>query len=155
MTAFQDRMRDNFCWGCGADNPDGLQLKSRWEGDVAVARWRPDAVFAAGPRTILNGGIIATLLDCHGVCTAIADAYRREGREIGAPPDLWYATARLDVTYARPTPLDAAVSLTGRVVEVDGRATTVECALEADGTPRANASVRAVRVPDEWRHGVR
>jgi acyl-coenzyme A thioesterase PaaI-like protein len=155
MTAFQDRLRDNWCWGCGADNPDGLQLKSDWEGDVAVARFRPDPVFAAGPRTILNGGIIATLLDCHGVCTAIADAYRREEREIGSPPDLWYATASLDVAYLRPTPIDAPVSLTGRVVDVDGRTTTVECTLDADGKTRARASVRAVRVPDEWRHGSR
>ena len=33
---FQDLMHDNFCWGCGADNPDGLQLKSRWD----AGAWR-------------------------------------------------------------------------------------------------------------------
>ena len=36
MSAFQDAMKDNFCWGCGADNPDGLQLKSHWDGDESV-----------------------------------------------------------------------------------------------------------------------
>ena len=79
MPAIQDQLHDNFCWGCGADNPDGLQLKSSWDGTVATATWTPDAVHAAGPRHLLNGGIIATVLDCHGVCTAIADAYEREG----------------------------------------------------------------------------
>ena len=110
--AFQDRMHDNFCFGCGADNPDGLQLKSAWGADdpeVAVAQWTPGPVHAAGPRHILNGGIIATLLDCHGICTAVADAYRREGRDVGSDPDLWYATASMQVDYLRPTPIDEPV----------------------------------------------
>ena len=152
-TAFQDQMHDNFCWGCGADNPDGLQLKSHWHGDVAVAQWQPTSAYAAGPRHVLNGGIIATLLDCHGVCTAIADAYAREDRAIGSDPDLWYATASMTVDYLRPVPIEATVSLRGRIAETDGRFTTVECELEADGKVRAQASVRAVRVPDTWRHG--
>jgi acyl-coenzyme A thioesterase PaaI-like protein len=151
--AFQDQMHDNFCWGCGADNPDGLQLKSHWDGDVAVAQWQPHLEHAAGPRHVLNGGIIATLLDCHGVCTAIADAYTREERAIGSDPDLWYATASMTVDYLRPAPIESAVWLRGRIVEIDGRFTTVECELEADGKVRARASVRAVRVPDTWRHG--
>ena len=152
--AFQDRMHDNFCFGCGADNPDGLQLKSAWAADdpeVAVAQWTPGPVHAAGPRHILNGGIIATLLDCHGICTAVADAYRREGRDVGSDPDLWYATASMQVDYLRPAPIDEPVTLTGRVVGVDDRFTTVECELAAAGKPRATATVRAVRVPDTWR----
>jgi len=153
--AFQDLLHDNFCWGCGADNPDGLQLKSHWDDDgtVAVAVWQPHAEHAAGPRHVLNGGIIATLLDCHGVCIAIADAYSREGRAIGSDPDLWYATASISVDYLRPTPLESPVSMRGWVVAVDDRATTVECELDADGKVRARAAVRAVRVPDVWRHG--
>lgn len=155
--AFQDQMANNFCWGCGADNPDGLQLKSHWEGegkgDVAVAQWQPGSEFAAGPRHVLNGGIIATLLDCHGVCVAIADAYAREERAIGSEPDLWYATASMSIDYLRPTPLDGPVSVRGWVVDVDDRFTTVECELDADGKVRARATVRAVRVPDTWRHG--
>ena len=154
-SAIQDQMHDNFCWGCGADNPDGLQLKSFWDGDVTVSAWRPAPEYAAGPRHVLNGGIIATLLDCHGVCTAIADAYRREGRAIGSDPELWFATAGLDVVYLRPTRLDGDVSLAGRVVAAEGKSTTVECTLDAGGKPRARATVRAVRVPDEWRHGAR
>lgn len=151
---FQDRMHDNFCFGCGADNPDGLQLKSAWDPEdreVAVATFRPQPLHAAGPRHILNGGIIATLLDCHGICTAVADAYRREGRDIGSAPELWYATASMAVDFLRPAPIDGPVHLTGRVVAVDDRFTTVECRLESDGKARATASVRAVRVPDSWR----
>ncbi len=101
-TAIQDCMVDNFCWGCGADNPDGLHLKSYRDGDIVVAEWWPSPAHAAGPRHFVNGGIIATLLDCHGVSTAIADAYRREHRELGSDPEIWCATAAMTVEYLRP-----------------------------------------------------
>jgi acyl-coenzyme A thioesterase PaaI-like protein len=155
VAAFQDRIRDNHCWGCGADNPDGLHLKSEWEGDVAVAQWMPSLAHAAGPRHVLNGGIIATVLDCHGVCTAIADAYRREGRAIGSEPDLWFATTSIQIEYLRPTPIDAELRLVASIREADGKRAAVECSLEAAGKERARAVVQSVRVPDEWRHGSR
>jgi acyl-coenzyme A thioesterase PaaI-like protein len=154
--AFQDRIRDNYCWGCGADNPVGLQLKSDWddgEEDVAIASWTPRPDFAAGPRHLVNGGIIATILDCHAVCTAMADAYRREGREIGSDPDLWFATASMRVDYLRPTPIDAPLQLRATVVGRDERRTVVDCVLGAAGKERARAAVEAVRVPLEWKHG--
>jgi acyl-coenzyme A thioesterase PaaI-like protein len=151
--AFQDQMHDNFCWGCGADNPDGLQLKSRWQGDEAVAAWNPQPAHAAGPRHFLNGGVIATLLDCHGVCTAIASAYGREDRAIGSAPEIWYATASMDIRYERPSPIDQPVTLRAHEVVTDDRFTTVDCTLESDGKVRARAAVRAARVPDSWRHG--
>ena len=82
----QDQMIGNYCWGCGADNNAGLHLKSYWDGEIAVAEWIPSDEYAAGPQHFLNGGIIATLLDCHGVCTAIASAYHREARTSGQTP---------------------------------------------------------------------
>ncbi len=142
---------DNYCWGCGSDNDAGLRLKSTWDGDASVATWTPRPEHAAGPRHLLNGGIIATLLDCHGVCTAIADGYRREGREIGSEPEIWYATAWVAVEYLRPTPLAEPVSLQGRVVERDDRRTVVACALSSGGRERARARVEAIRVPADWK----
>jgi acyl-coenzyme A thioesterase PaaI-like protein len=146
-------MVDNYCWGCGADNPAGLHLKSYWDGEVAVAQWSPSLEYAAGPRHVLNGGIIATLLDCHGVCTAIASAYRRDQRAVGTAPEIWYATASLSVDYQRPTPIESIVHLSARLVAQEDRFTSLDCELHADGKERARASIRAVRVPDEWRHG--
>jgi len=151
--AFQDQMRDNFCWGCGADNPAGLHLKSYWDSELAVAQWTPSEQFAAGPRHFLNGGIIATLLDCHGVCTAVADAYQRERREIGMDPEIWHATVSLTVDYLRPTPIDESVQLSAWVVSYEDNGTSVECVLGAGGKDRARATVRTTRVPDSWRHG--
>lgn len=155
MPAFQDSMKDNFCWGCGADNPDGLHLKSEWDGDRSTGRWSPSPQYAAGPRHFLNGGVIATLLDCHGVCTAIADAYRRAAREIGSDPDIWHATTSMEIRYLRPTPIDVPLVLHGTISAVGDNGTTVECVLEAAGKERATARVMSIQVPDSWRHGIR
>jgi acyl-coenzyme A thioesterase PaaI-like protein len=153
--SIQARIIGNFCFGCGADNPDGLHLQSHWHDGLATATFSASPVHAAGPRTVLNGGIIATLLDCHGICTALADAHDREARPIGSDPQLWYATSALAVEYLRPTPLAASLHLEARIATVDGVTTTVECLLDADGKRRARATVTAVRVPDSWRHGHR
>jgi acyl-coenzyme A thioesterase PaaI-like protein len=147
-------MVGNHCWGCGAHNPAGLHLKSYWDGAIAVTQWTPDQQFAAGPRHFLNGGIIATLLDCHCVCTALASAYQRDDRDIGTEPEIWYATASMSVEYLRPTPIESTVQLRAQVVATEDRATSVECVLGADGKDRARATVRAVRVPNDWRHGL-
>ena len=151
--AIQDEVVGNYCWGCGADNPMGLQLKSYWDGEVAAGQWSPGDEHAAGPRHFLNGGIIATLLDCHSICTAVASAYQREHRDVGTDPEIWFATASMTVDYLRPTPIDSTVQLSARVVSHDDRSTTVECVLEAAQKERARASIVAVRVPDDWRHG--
>ena len=153
--SIQDQIPDNHCWGCGADNPVGLHLKSFWDGEKAVARFLPDSAFAAGPLHFLNGGIIATLLDCHGVCTAIARAYDDEHRSIGSQPEIWYATTSMTVDYLRPTPIGEEVALTGHAVAIEDGSTAVDCVLWCAGKERARATVRAVRVPEAWRHGMR
>jgi acyl-coenzyme A thioesterase PaaI-like protein len=72
----------------------------------------------AGPQHILNGGIIAVLVDCHCVCTAMASGYHAEGREVTSEPSLWYATASLQVTYLRPTPIAEPVVLRAHITIV-------------------------------------
>ena len=113
--AFQDHFEHNLCFGCGAANPEGLQLKSYWDGDDAVATFIPESHHMAGPAHVLNGGIIGTIIDCHCVCTAIADAYRREGRSVGTGTYIWYATVSLKVDYLLPTPIDCPVTLSAHV----------------------------------------
>lgn len=155
--SFQEQMADNWCWGCGASNPNGLHLQSEWadDGGTAIATFVASADHAAGPRHLLNGGIIATLLDCHGICTAVADAYRRDGRAIGSDPEIWFATASMSVEYLRPTPIDAPLDLRATVRERDDRRTVVDCVLAAAGKDRARAVVTAVQVPQSWKHGAR
>ncbi len=151
--ALQDLIPNNHCWGCGPDNEDGLRIKSYVDGEETVCVWQPAPPFFAGPKHVLNGGIIASLIDCHSVVTAIADAYRVEGRAIGSAPAIWCATGALNVTYLRPTPLDPSVTLRAKVTDRDGRRTTVACTLYSAGKECARAEVMAVRVPESWLQG--
>lgn len=150
-TAFQDQIPDNFCYGCGPDNPEGLRLKSYWDGAESVATFTPQFFHAAGPRHVLNGGIIATVIDCHCICTAIADAYRREGRAIGSEPAIWYATASLQVDYLQPAPLRDVVSLRARILAADPKKTRLTCSLSVGNRECARGEVLAVRVSAAWR----
>ncbi len=148
--SFQDQIRDNGCFGCGADNEHGLQIKSYWDGEDAVCVFHPKPHMAAGPPQFLNGGILATLADCHAICTALATAYRDEARPIGTGDTLWYVTGNLNIRYTAPVPIGAAVHLRARVTERAKKKMTVECSITSGDTPCAVAQVLAIRVPPSW-----
>ncbi len=148
---FQDQIPDNFCYGCGPGNEQGLRIKSFWDGEVSLSTFVPQPFHTAGPKRILNGGIIATIVDCHCLCTAIADAYRRENRPIGSAPLIWCATAYLKIDYLHPVLLDRPVTLRARVVEAGPKKTVLFCSVFSQGRECARGEVLAVRVPPVWR----
>jgi len=152
--AFQDMIPNNNCFGCGPYNDKGLRIKSRWvEKDIAECRFTPAQEHSAGPLHTLNGGIIATLIDCHTVCTAIAKAYQMAGRPIGSGDPIWFATGRLTVSYQKPVPLDAEVVLLAAIDEAKEKKITVSCRVMAHGEVCAAGDVVAVRVPSGWFEG--
>jgi len=152
-TAIQDCIPHNHCWGCGTLNPRGLQVKSYVEGEETVCRFQPWPEHMAGPTDVVNGGIIAAVIDCHAVCTALADAYRAAGAELGSEPLRWAVTASLRIDYLAPTPIGQPMELRARVREVKGRKRVVDCTLRSGGRECARAEVIAVEVPAGWRAG--
>jgi acyl-coenzyme A thioesterase PaaI-like protein len=148
QVAFQDQGSVHHCHGCGAANEKGLQLKSYWDGDEAIATWRALAHHCGGTRENLNGGIIASLIDCHSLNLAIAQAYRAAGRAIGTAPRIGYVTANLNISYLKPTPINEPIQLRARIARLEGRKAWVTCALSAAGEIRATGEVLGVRV--EW-----
>ena len=146
--AFQDQGAVHHCHGCGADNERGLRLKSYWDGDEAIAAWRAQPHHCGGTRENLNGGIIASLIDCHSLNLAIAQAYRAEQRPIGSAPRIGYVTANMNVAYLKPTPIEELIELRARIAKIDGRKAWVSCTLSAAGVIRATGEVLGVRV--EW-----
>jgi acyl-coenzyme A thioesterase PaaI-like protein len=96
------------------------------------------------------GGLIASLIDCHGTGTAAAAAYRAEGRAMDTQPALRYVTASLKVDFLRPTPIGMELVLRARPTEVKGRKVTVEISVLADGEETARGQVVAVQMPDAW-----
>jgi len=148
--AFQDLVvpgsARRCCYGCGADNIHGLKIKSFWEGDEGVCRWKPEPYHSSGPPDSLNGGVAATLIDCHSVYTAVATAYKLEGLEMGEGKDIDYATAKLTVTYLKRTPMDTMLELRSKVVKKGNRSIVVETTLSANGEECVRGEVVAVRV---------
>ena len=149
--AFQDLIPGIHCFGCGPDNEEGLRIKSYWSGpDQASCRYMPQPHQCSGPRQFLNGGIIATVIDCHTICTAVADAYHQAGLAVGEGEMIAYATGSLTVNYLAPVPIDKPVDLVATVTERSEKKTLLECSLSSDGVECATASIVAVRVPASW-----
>jgi acyl-coenzyme A thioesterase PaaI-like protein len=149
-------MPHNHCYGCGPQNPDGLRIKSYWSRDgLSVAKFTPEPYHCAGPQHFVNGGLLATLIDCHCVCTAAAAAYRDAGREIGSKPDFYYATLRLAVEYLRPTPMGVPIELKAQIVAQTDRTYVLSCEVSAAGKTRVRAEVEAISVPESWMLGER
>jgi len=149
--AFQDYYTEQSsqCYGCGRLNEHGLQIKSTWDGEETVCTFVPRAYHTAIPGYVY-GGLIASLIDCHGTGSAAAAAYRAEGRAMDTDPPLRFVTARLEVDYLRPTPLGPPLEIRGRIVEVKGRKVVVDATLSAEGQVCARGRVVAVQAPDSF-----
>jgi acyl-coenzyme A thioesterase PaaI-like protein len=122
------------CFGCGPANERGLGLRSFERGDELWAEWRPERHHEAFPG-ILSGGIICALLDCHSTWAAMHHLMRASGAD--RPPAT--VTSDLAVKMLRPTPTDAPIELTARVVEAAGPRAVVEATLAAGGRPCATS----------------
>lgn len=123
------------CFGCGHANPDGFHLRSYRDGDVTVAEFTPRPEHDNG-FGFLNGGIISTVLDCHGAAVVMWEASER-GWEAAPGAPVPFITAGFDVRFLRPTPLGPPVRLVGTPVSVDESEIVVGCELEVDGKTRA------------------
>jgi len=138
--ALQDRyFPDLPCFGCGPANERGLQLKSYLGADGSIT-----ASFVPWPEHdnglgFLNGGIIATLLDCHSAAAVTHAAYESGW---GALPGaaLPHVTAGLDVHYRRPAPLHEPVTLHASIEHASEPEITARVWLEYDGKVRAEAT---------------
>jgi acyl-coenzyme A thioesterase PaaI-like protein len=129
MESLQDTYAPkNECFGCGPANIKGLRIKSFVAGDEVVATWHPEPHHHAFG-SILNGGIIGALLDCHSNWTAAYHLMKAQGAD--APPCT--VTAEFHVKLKRPTPMDGPIQLKAKVAELEGDRAIIEATLEAGG----------------------
>ncbi|MBZ5639741.1 MAG: PaaI family thioesterase [Acidobacteriia bacterium] len=147
--AFQDYYPDDVshCYGCGRLKRDGLRIRSYWDGDETVCTFEPRSCHTAIPGYVY-GGLIASLIDCHGTGTAAAVAYRTQGRAMDSEPPLRFLTASLQVDCLRPTPLGVPLQVRARVEELKGRKVTVISTVSANGEVCARGRVVAVQMPE-------
>lgn len=144
--SIQERLYPTLpCFGCGQANAKGLRLRSYPAGDSVVATFMPWPEHDSG-LGYLNGGIIATVLDCHSAAVVMLEAERRGWSAIDGAA-LPYVTAGLDVRYLRPSPLAESVELRGGLTSVHEAEIMAEVELVWHGKTRASATARWKR----WR----
>jgi len=146
---FQDYYPDILahCYGCGKLNEHGHQIKSYWDGEESVCHFLPRPYHIAIPGYVY-GGMLASLIDCHGTGTAAAAAYRAERRPMDSEPALRFLTASLHVDYLKPTPLGVELEIRGRVKEVKGRKVVITEWISAGGVITVRGELVAVQVPE-------
>jgi len=149
--AFQDTYPENLahCYGCGRNNAQGHQIKTFWDGDKTVTHFQPRPEHTAIPGFVY-GGLLASLIDCHGTGTAAAAMYRAEGRALGSQPPFRFVTGSLHVSFLKPTPLGPMLEIRGQVKEIKGRKVVVEATVYADGVATARGEVIALQMPDTF-----
>jgi acyl-coenzyme A thioesterase PaaI-like protein len=151
MDAFQDHYPENVahCFGCGSLNHEGHQIKTAWDGEETVTHFTPESYHIAVPGFVY-GGLIASLVDCHSTATAAAAMYRREERSLDSLPAFRFVTGSLHVDFLKPTPLNGALELRGRIIEIKGRKVVVETSVLAAGQLTARGQVVAIQMPDDF-----
>ncbi len=148
--SFQDEYPDVLahCYGCGRLNEHGYQIKSYWDGDESVCHFLPKSYHIAIPGYVY-GGLLASLIDCHGTGTA-AGAAARAARQASANVEVnpRFLTASLHVDYLKPTPLGIELEVRGKVKELKGRKVVIEEWIAANGVITVRGEVVAVQVPE-------
>lgn len=144
--------RFQHCWGCGPKNDLGMHLQSfpSADGTQCVCRVTPAKQFTGGVPDNLFGGMIAVIFDCHGTASAAWFAHRNRGLELTEDTVIGrFITARLEIDFKKPTPMDQEITVTAQAEEIGARKVIVTMELEAGGIVRAKARMVAVGVKDD------
>lgn len=123
VKAIQDEYPDDFAWcyGCGRLNQDGYHFRTGWLGEKTITLYTPKPEHTAIPGFVY-GGLLASLIDCHGTGSASLALYRKNGCKIGdsaEPPR--FVTGSLHVDFKKPTPQGEVLKAIGTVEEIHRR----------------------------------
>ncbi len=149
MHAIQDDYPEDFAWcyGCGRMNTEGHHFRTGWLGDDTVTYYKPAPQHKAIPGFVY-GGLVASLIDCHGTGSASLALHRKNGFEPGSgeePPR--FVTASLHVDFLKPTPEETVLKAVGQVEEIHPKKFKVAVKVYAGDTLCATGEVMAVVMP--------
>jgi len=121
---------DNICFGCGPANPKGLRIRSFAVGEAPDAELvcefhaeKSHEAFAG----VVNGGILCTLMDCHGNWAAAYFLMRRDA--LSSLPST--VTADLEVKLKRPTASNEPLHLSARVISAQADRAVVDVSVRS------------------------
>jgi len=147
--AIQDDYPDDFAWcfGCGRLNEDGYHFRTGWDGDGTITFYEPLEKHMAIPGFVY-GGLIASLIDCHGTGSAALALHKKNGYKPGSGEDSpRFVTASLNVNYLKPTPHGKLLKAVGKVTEIHPKKWKVTVEVFADETLCATGEVVGVVMP--------
>ena len=152
--AIQDTYGERFqyCWGCGPKNEDGLHLKSypSDDGNEVTTKVKPGSTYTGGVPNNLFGGMIAMVFDCHGTASAAFFKHKAKGLDLTYDTVIKrFITARIEVDYKKPTPMNEEVEIVSTLEELGERKAIVNMVLTCKGEVRAKARMVAVAVKDD------
>ena len=116
---------NSICFGCGPANKKGLKIKSYRSDEGLEMEFETSEEHQAFPG-IINGGIIGTLLDCHGNWVAAIALMDEWGEEV--PPCT--VTASYSIKLRRPTPSNSKLNIRGKVIEIKDKIVKVELVMK-------------------------
>ncbi|MDP6869230.1 MAG: PaaI family thioesterase [Candidatus Poseidoniaceae archaeon] len=133
----------SICFGCGPANPDGLKIDSYRIENGLEMRFTPSSEHQAFPGMI-NGGIIGTLLDCHGNWAAAIALMDHNNLE--QPPCT--VTASYTVNLRRPTPFGKELHIVAQIEEMQNDRVKVSLSMSAGDKICATGSGLFVEVKE-------
>lgn len=142
---FDQQPSARWCFVCGVENPCGLRIRFFNDGFQRVsARVTLDEPYQSYPG-MAHGGILATILD-----ETMGRALLAEEGSDDVQRARFMFTARLEVRYRKPVPLQQEFLVRGRVEHDRGRTATVSGEIVlADGSVAVQASAVLVEIPQE------
>ncbi|RSJ00779.1 Thioesterase superfamily protein [Streptococcus mitis] len=151
--AIQDRYGERFqhCWGCGPKNDLGLHLKTypSLDGERCISRIKLENAYTGGVPSNVFGGMIATIFDCHGTASAAWFAHHQKGLEVTETTLIGrFITARLEIDYLSPTPIDDEIVVISTLEELGERKAIISMGMSVAGKVRAKSKMVAVAVKD-------
>ncbi len=139
------------CFGCGIKNEFGLKLKSypNGDGNMCICEFTPDDKFSGGVPKNLFGGMIAMIFDCHGTASAAWFNHHNKGLILDKNTIIQrYITARLEIDYKKPTPLQKKIKVISELEEIHERKIILNMTMEVENIITAKAKMVAVKIID-------
>ncbi len=120
------------------------------DGKTCECRVIPPEEYTGGVPDNLFGGMIAVIFDCHGTASAAWFAHDNKGLELTEHTVIGrYITARLEIDFKKPVPMNSEISVISRAEEIGARKVIVVMEMESEGIIRATARMVAVKVKED------
>ena len=134
---------NSICFGCGPANEKGLKIDSYRTNKGLELKFVPNEEHQAFPGMI-NGGIIGSLMDCHGNWAAAIALMDLNG--LDEPPCT--VTANYSISLRRPTPSETELHILAEIEDLQEDRAKVKMTLTANEKVCATGSGLFVAVKD-------